>query len=349
MVVIFTPRVAPARSLYYNELAKKIDLIVISDVHSRSINNDFPIKFKYIIMKSFIVGSYMGISIELFYYLFKFRRSLIIIEQYSSPNAILAILILRFFRKQFILNADGGFVNYNESKIKKIFKSYLISSGRFVLSSGGNCDTYLKFYGVKQDVIRRSYLSSFSISKVIKNNVKVNFGQKSLMYVGQFINRKGIDLIIELARRISESINIFIIGGSVEDLKWINQVIPPNVKIVDFLDRNSLFDFIDMMDCILITTREDIWNYTLMESYARGKRVISSDAAGSAIDNIYIPEVFMFRSEDIDHLELLVIKSLSYEYTIEERNYYHKMASLFNIENMAASAFNVIQEMSNEK
>ena len=349
MIVILTPRISPARLLYYKELGRNRDLTVISDVVSKHVNEKTNLNFSYYKLKSLVIGQYMGISYEVIKYLFKFRKNIFIIEQYSSPNAIVAIVLFRIFRKKFILNADGGFVNPQENILKKLIKSFLLSSSYLVLSSGENCDYYLNYYGVEKKNIRRSYLSSFSEVTVSYNSKKLNLNVKSIAVVGQLIFRKGVDLILSLAEHLGSSFQICLVGGNYQDLEWTNKLIPSNVQVIDFMSRDSMFNLLDKTDLIIIPTREDIWNYTLFEAYSRGKRVISSDKAGASLDYIYRPDLFMFKSEDIDDLSRKVLQSFTIELSDEEKDYYFYMAKQFNIENMSRNTIAVIEEFINEE
>lgn len=350
-ITLFTPRVSPARFNYYQMLGAFVELSVVVDRTSKVITSQKDLAFTYIINKGINLGEYRGLSLNTLFTAYSSRRNLIIIEQYSSPNSALLILFLKLLRKGFILNADGGFINISENKISYLIKRFFISSASSYLSSGSNCDKYLKYYGAKEQNIIRYPLSSYSIdflsslklSTVSKSNKLVEF-----IFIGQFIARKGLDLILSAASHFIGTATFTLIGGEVKDLDWIKNPISDNVKILGFKDKESVFKILSSADFHLITSREDIWNYTLMESYAVGKRTISSNASASSIDYLYNPDKFMFKSGDVKDLIEKLENAMRIPVTIEEMEYYNQMKLRFSIENMTEVILTSLKELENE-
>jgi glycosyltransferase involved in cell wall biosynthesis len=342
-VLILTPRISPARSLYYNALSNYVDLTVITERKTSNKNILLGAGVKYINLLTIQFKEYMGIPLNLFV-IFKYFNHKIIVEQYSSPSGMLAIMLFYFFNKSFIINADGGFVNYAESYLLYRIKSFLLTRSSIVLSSGNNCDEYLKHYKVEQNKIKRFPLSSYSIKDVTKiSSIPIPKNKYRYLFIGQFIKRKGIDLIIQVARNFLENLEFVLVGGKESDLSWFKGEIPNNVLILPYKDRESLFEIIDSSDCVIIASYEDIWNYVLMESYSRGKRVISSDKSASSIDYIYESSNQIFKSGDTIDLIAKINYSLEAIPTESEIMYYHEISSIFTVENMARTIYEVIQ------
>jgi glycosyltransferase involved in cell wall biosynthesis len=351
-ITLFTPRISPARFNYYQLLGTLTELTVVVDRSSRVITSGKDLNFNYIINEGLNLGEYRGLSFKTLVTAYLYRHNLFIIEQYSSPNSALLILFLRLFKKKFILNADGGFINISEKKIIYLIKSLLISSASTYLSSGSNCDKYLKYYGAREQSIIRYPLSSYTldylrtleVNSVIEPNKLVQF-----VFIGQFIPRKGVDLIISAANHFIGTATFSLIGGDASDLDWIREPIAENVIILGFKDKESVFRLLSSADFHLITSREDIWNYTLMESYAVGKRTISSDASASSIDFLYKPDKFMFKSGDVKDLILKLENAIRIPISVEEKRYYTQMSHKFSTENMTEVIFSSLKEIHIEK
>jgi glycosyltransferase involved in cell wall biosynthesis len=66
-------------------------------------------------------------------------------------------------------------------------------------------------------------------------------------------------------------------------------------------------------DLHLIPSRSDVWNYTLVEAYSMGTRVVSSNSTGSAIEVLYDQNNFMFSSNDFNDMIDKINRGLEYK------------------------------------
>lgn len=347
-ITLFTPRISPARFNYYQLLGALTELTVAVDRSSGVIPSSKELTFKYVINDWINIGEYRGFSFKTLVTAYTNRQQLFIIEQYSSPNAALLILFLKITKKRFVLNADGGFINISEKKINYYIKRFLISSAFVYLSSGSNCDKYLEHYGASGRSIIRYPLSSYTLDYLRTlelNTVPEPHKLVQFVFIGQFIPRKGVDLIVSAANHFIGTATFSLIGGEASDLDWIKEPIAENVSILGFKDKESVFRLLSSADFHLITSREDIWNYTLMESYAVGKRTISSDASASSIDFLYKPDKFMFKSGDVKDLILKLENAIRIPVSVEEKKYYTQMSHKFSTENMTEVIFSSLKEM----
>ena len=141
---------SPYRVDFFNHLSEDCDLKVIFDsMNAKDRANDWfnsdNIKFKYSVIRS---GNIFKLGKEL-----NKKYDLVVIGGYSTINGALAIQILKLKKIKFIINADGGFVNYKDSFVSKFLKTYFISSANYYLSTSNGTNEYLTYYGAKKENI----------------------------------------------------------------------------------------------------------------------------------------------------------------------------------------------------
>lgn len=135
-------------------------------------------------------------------------------------------------------------------------------------------------------------------------------GSLTIVYVGQLIPQKGVDLLIEAIGRISEKteqqffLKVAGVGHQRSELERLaKQVLPGRVDFVGQVeDVPSLFRSADL--AVFPSRWEEAFGFVVAEAMACGTPVIASDAGG-------IPEVIghdaraglLFRNGDVEDLE----------------------------------------------
>lgn len=177
----------------------------------------------------------------------------IIFGGYSEPTYMAAMEYLRIHHIPYGIEVDGGLIN-NDSLLKFIVKKHFLSSADFWFSSGKVASNYLIHYGADPDKI-----IVYPFSSMMKEDLKTalefaydcNSGEvkwrknreecrkkarevlnikKPLMSlsIGQFIKRKGFDLLIDLIPKMNKSIDYYFIGGEAD------------YKVDNFIKKNNL-------------------------------------------------------------------------------------------------------------
>lgn len=290
---------SPYRNDFFNELGKKCNLTVLFEKKSaddREWEYGKNINYKAVFMKGKSIGADTALCFEVIKYL-KMDFDKIIIGGYSTPSGMLAITYLNLKRKKFYLNCDGGIIK-KDSKINYALKKYFIKSAYIWLSTGAETNKYLEYYGAD---INRIYIYPFSsvknqdvLEKPLSKNEKIMLrkklginSSKMIISVGQFIERKGFDLLITVAKDFP-NIGFYIVGGQPTDiyLKLINSLNVKNVYFINFMKKTELNFFYRSADIMVFTTREDIWGLVINEAMANGLPIISTDKCNAAIELI---------------------------------------------------------------
>lgn len=106
--------------------------------------------------------------------------------------------------------------------------------------------------------------------------------------IGQFIYRKGFDILMKAASQLPPDFGVYIIGGEPTDeyLQLKQSLNLGNIHFVGFKKKSELSYYYQAADCTAFPTREDIWGLITNESMAFGVPVVASDKCISALEMI---------------------------------------------------------------
>lgn len=298
-VVFLTYIPSPYRINFFNELAKKVDLKVI--FYKKSIENyawpnegkQLQFEHTYLFEKS---------KTQLLFRLYKQLRAskddILIVGGYYLLPEICTILYCKLINRKFVLNSDGGFITngFLLTKIKKL----LIQSASYCLSSGKNTSNTLKFYGVKQENIFEYHFTTvfeselagktiFQIEKSkLKGELNLDHNFAYMVFVGQLIHRKGVDILLEaLKLGVNKNIKTLIIGSGDQEqqLKQLvldYQLDDDKVIFLGKLSKKEVLKYMQASDFFVFPSREDVWGLVLNEALACGLPIISTKNVGAA-------------------------------------------------------------------
>lgn len=288
------------RVFFFNELGRYCDLTVTFE---RYFATGFPNRwneklaqnFKPIFVKSSDIGAEGAMSFELLKLdLSKF--DCIVISSYSSPAEMLLLAKLKIMHIPYMLEVDGGLVK-NDNIIKRAVKKFLISGASIYFSTSDKTTEYLIHYGAKKENIVRYRFSSLYKNDIIPTILnkdekqllrsKYNLTEKRIVLaVGQFIYRKGFDVLLKAAMRLSNEIGIYFVGGeATEEYLNIKKMYNlNNVHFVGFQTKEVLKEYYQAADLFVLPTREDIWGLVINEAMANGLPIITTINCVSGLD-----------------------------------------------------------------
>lgn len=359
MKILFLTNIpSPYRVDFFNELGKKCELTVLFERHNakdREENwlNNKATSFNAIYLEGIKVGNDSALCFSVIKWLKDKRFNIIVVGVYSTPTGMLAIEYMRFKRISFILNADGGFIK-SENKFRYYLKKFFISSASAWLSTAEVTDDYLVNYGAKKENIYRYPFTSLKSEDILKEPVdieskikirkelNINY-DKMIVSVGQFIHRKGFDVLLKACSYMENEIGVYIIGGEPtnEYLSLKSKLSLHNVHFEGFKTKEELWNYYKAADLFVLPTREDIWGLVVNEAMACGLPVITTDKCIAGLElvinkeNGYIVEADDFKqlARKVNYLinneGLKLIMSQKCletikEYTIENMSLKHK-------------------------
>lgn len=293
-VYIFSRNKTPYKTESYNEIGKYVDLtsiyesVVVTNRDSSwtKTNND---KHREVFLKTMKLkeGNYISLGINKY---LKDKTSLINICEYSTLTGMLSILYLNRNKIPFILRIDGGIIK-QDKEFKRKIKQYFISSASYYLSPSVKSDEYLSHYGADLDSIYRYPFTSIKEKDIlvqplsylekqtIRSELGISINSKIIITIGQFIHRKGFDVLLEAHKYSADDTELIIIGGTptVEYLELISKHDLKNVHFVEFQKKDKLFKYLVAADIFVLPTREDIWGLVINEAMAVGLPIITTD------------------------------------------------------------------------
>lgn len=286
---------SPYRVDFFNRLGEKLELTVLFEMRNASDRDkswmtDAFKNFNGIFLNGIRTSADKAFCIKVIQWLQKDKYRLIIISNYSTPTGMLAIEWLKLMRIPFVIEADGGFFKGGTGG-KERFKKHLISSARFWLSSGRKTTEYLVSYGAVQDSIYQFPFSSITQSDILTRKLYFNEklklrvqlgikGEKVAITVGQFIYRKGFDILISAWMYMKPEYTLLIIGGGElepELAEMIRDNSLKNVYLLGFRRKEELYKYYLASDLFILPTREDIWGLVVNEAMACGLPVITTN------------------------------------------------------------------------
>lgn len=291
-VLFMTNLPSPYRVRFFAELGKKCDLTVIYERKSASDRSEkwravSDKTYKEIFLYGKKIGTDNSISFEILKYINK-SYDVIVVGMYSTITAMISILYMRVRGIPFWISTDGGFVK-EEPRKNYILKKVLLGSAKAWLSTGTKATEYLVHYGADW---RKCYVYPFSsvsekdlLEKPLNQSEKEQFKnqiggveKRMLLSVGQFIHRKGYDLLIQACVGLSDDIGVYIVGGvpPQEYIDLIQKYNIRNIHFVDFMKKDELAVYYKAADVFILPTREDIWGLVINEAMSYGLPVITT-------------------------------------------------------------------------
>lgn len=226
----------------------------------------------------------------------KQKWDVIVLCGYSSPTVMLAMAWLKARRIPFWMEVDGGLIR-PDSKPKYLFKKTLVSAASGWLSTGKSTTEYLVHYGAKRDRVYEYPFSSLHEADMPracpsgeqKRQLRRELGLgdgKMILSIGQFIHRKGYDVLLRAAAKLEPGTEIYIVGGTPteEYLQMCRELELQNVHFEGFMKKEQLLKYYQAADLFVLPTREDIWGLVINEAMAYGLPVITTDRCVAGLD-----------------------------------------------------------------
>lgn len=301
-VLFLTNLPSPYRVIFFTKLGELCELTVLYERRTAS-DRDKRWKansgktYREIYLKGLEVGTDNSFCPSVIRHL-KSEYDIVVIGMYSTYTAMMAMMWMKLNHKEYVISTDGGFVR-NESKIKSKFKTFWMSSANYWLGSGKSAREYMCYYGAKNERIFDYPFTSVDktdiIPKVLESKEKKELrkklgilADKVVISVGQFIHRKGFDILLESCKSaLDENTEILIIGGTKENLENVTAMtIPQNVKVYPFMSKQELFQYYLAADFFVLPTREDVWGLVVNEAMACGLPVLTTNRCGAGLEMI---------------------------------------------------------------
>ena len=143
--------------------------------------------------------------------------------------------------------------------------------------------------------------------------IQLNVGsdKRIVLYIGQMIYRKGIDVLLKSKKLLPSDICFFLIGGMVDSnlMPSIDFLSDKSVCIFDFMVKDQLRMYYHAADVFVLPTREDIWGLVINEALNYGIPIVSTNGCVAACE--LLPEENISPIEDEQQLASRILCSLN--------------------------------------
>lgn len=306
MKILFTANIpSPYRVQFFQELSRYCDLTVLYEKRKASDRNDKWVNeisdkgYREIYLKAVYEKEDSAFCPEVSKYLNKNMFDIFVIGVYSTLTGMWAIRRLKRKKIPYVLNCDGGFPAESEASFKYRLKKYLLGGAAFWLSTGKQSDEYLVHYGADRNKIFQYHFSSVMKEEVLasvltkeqkevyRNKLQLQ-GEKIIVSVGQFIFRKGYDILFKAAKGLPKQWGIYIIGGlpGEEYCRLVTELGLDNIHFVEFKTKPELLEYYCAADCMVLPTREDIWGLVVNEAMAAGLPVVTTNRCVAGLEMV---------------------------------------------------------------
>ena len=295
MKVLFVTNIpSPYRVDFFNELGKYCELTVLfekkaSDERDSSWQNYRFDNFSGIFMNGRSISVDMAYCPEVIGYVRNKKWDAVICSNFLSPTGMKLTSFLRRHNIPYILESDGGFKG-NDGFVKRFLKTKAVKGADRYLSTGETHDEYYVSYGADKNRIMRYPFSSVRDRDILKkpltsdekSEIKKELGiteQFAVLAVGQFIRRKGFDVLLKAARDLPKNTGVYFVGGEpTDEYKTLKDNLElNNVHFAGFKKPIELSRYYRAADIFVLPTREDIWGLVINEAMSYALPVITTN------------------------------------------------------------------------
>lgn len=279
---------------FFNELGKTQDVKVIFEAETApQINSNWYsadiINFEAVFLKKGDIEE-RKIDWKVLKQIKRKTQDVIVLTSYAYFTEMLALIYLKLIKIPYYLEVDGGIIKI-EKRLKKWYKTFLVSNAYGYISPSKQTDDFFAYYGAKKEKIRRYPFTSLKKADVLsdvlnceeKQILRREIGikeEKVILSVGQYIYRKGYDILLNGIVEIDKNYGVYIIGGdnpTNEYIELVDKFNLTNVHFISFKTKEDLKKYYKAADLFVLPTREDIWGLVINEAMAYGLPVVTTE------------------------------------------------------------------------
>lgn len=340
--------ISPYRNDFFNELNRLCDLTVCYETD----NSEHTHRDK----KWFdgMVCEYKKVKLNQKKVLFKFKQGQIkeelksekydavILGNYLSFTSLQALKECKKQKIKVFVSADGALVKKDKAHIF-LLKKHILKRCDGFLSPSEKTDEYFLKYGVKKEKIYRYNFTNIKNEEILPYIKRENNPLPVVFSVGQFIHRKGFDVLIKAVSALP--VKAIICGGepTEEYLELIKSLKAENIAFLPFKTKKELAELYKNADLFVLPTREDNWGLVINEAMNYSLPVITTDKCVAGLELIGDAGGFITPGEDVEALKEAVEKLLDYDLRQAFGKYNNEKIKDNTIENMASAVYRAVK------
>ncbi len=338
--------ISPYRNEFFNHLATLCDLTVCYEVESSEhAHRDkrwfegLQVNYKKVKLnrkKAFVKFS-KGDIVPLL----KQGFDIVILGHYLSFTSLDALKYCKKHKIKVGVSADGAKAK-KEKKLVAFIKKYLLKKCDFVLSPSKETDGYFKKYKVCEDKIFRYNFTSLAKKDILPFIEREERDNITVLSVGQFIYRKGYDMLIRIANRLNAK-TIICGAEPTEEYLNINEENGNKVEFLGFKTKEELKEIYSQADIFVLPTREDNWGLVVNEAMNYSLPIVTTNACVAGVELLDREWTVEVDEKQIEEAINKLICSHSLRLEVGKRN--NLKIQEDTIENMAKKVFEIIEKV----
>ena len=356
MKVLFSTNVpSPYRVNFFNELGKECDLTVLFEKGTSSERDKSWMDYKFenfagIIMKGFSIKPDSALCLGFKKYIKKIKPDIIVICNFASPTGVLLARYCRKNNLKYYIESDGGFGVTKQKGFKYKIKKKIFENSIGCFSTSKTHDKYYLSQGAKEKQIIRYHFTSIYENYIVEKKSTNNDSALKMLFVGQFIHRKGIDVFLKAIGIIHETnFTVNFIGGNPND--EYNKLVEENaleerVNFDGFKNSLEVRQYMMDADVMVLPTREDIWGLVINEAMACGCVVVTTNKCVAGLELIENGiNGYLFESENVNELANIInnlIKDRNHNFIMSNNNL--KKIKMYTFEQMVKDHMEVFKK-----
>jgi len=259
------------------------------------------------LIASLALGSliYLPIFIYTLFIVLKNRKEISVIHANEVPTGLIAAMFGKLIHRRSILTLHGTYdIDKSSFEAKLIGKIVNLVDLVMVLSERSRSE--MESFGVSSTKLRkyRYWIDLNKFRPLNKEECKRSIGLEgkfTVLFAGKLVSRKGVKLIVELAKRMKDV--HFIICGTGPLSEWIKREakILPTLSFYGAIPNEKMPLYYNASDIVVVPSLyEEGWGRVVMEALACGVPVIASKRG--ALPELVNPKVGLVVEPLIENL-----------------------------------------------
>lgn len=216
--------------------------------------------------------------------------SVVIAKEYN-PSALQSLSWCKSHNRKYIHVTEGTL--YSERSlnvIQKYSRKKIIRNADFCLAAGTKAKEKLLYWGAKEENTDIAYLT-FDLSSF--EGIQPDPVPGRLLYVGSFVERKGLDLLLQSLKYASSVKELRIVGGGTAEEKdrlvRLSEILHIEDRIIwaGYRQGNDLLEEYRRASAFVLPAREDCFGLVLLEAFVSKLPIVASKYADGAYDIVH--------------------------------------------------------------
>jgi glycosyltransferase involved in cell wall biosynthesis len=279
----------PYRVSFFNEFARYCDLTVLyerkkSDNRDENWTKSEKRNFKTKFLNGIKIKNESAFSLGIIKEIFG-EYDKVIIGCYNSPSQMLAILLMKLFRKKYILNLDGEVFIVGKG-FKSLLKKFFLRGAEQYVVAGEKAALSLKTF-VKDKPVVPYYFSSLYDEEIACNSKESAERDHTVLVVGQYFEYKGMDVALAAAK-MDKTIQYKFVGMGKRTPLFMAELMSDaeNIEAVPFLEKKALEKEYRSCMMLVLPSRQECWGLVVNEAASFGTPLVSTWGSGAAVEFI---------------------------------------------------------------